>query len=98
MYSLSMMQSVFSKLVAGFEMFYIPMQNQLQFCYGACLNHDIHTFYANYMPLQRKEAIQFGYVARPSRRLTLFGEYKGSQEGHSDTLFGFRMKFAEGQV
>jgi hypothetical protein len=50
------------------------------------------------MPMARKETISLGYVGRPSRRLTLFSELKGSLEGFSDTLLGFRVKFMEGVV
>jgi len=50
------------------------------------------------MPLARKETLSFGYVGKPSRRLTLFSELKGSMEGFSDTTLGFRVKFMEGIV
>ena len=50
------------------------------------------------MPLARKETLSFGYVGKPSRRLTLFSELKGSTEGFSDTTLGFRVKFMEGVV
>ena len=30
--------------------------------------------------------------------MTLFSELKGSMEGFSDTLFGFRVKFMEGMI
>ena len=48
--------------------------------------------------MARKETLLFGYVGRPSRRLTLFSELKGSLEGFSDTLLGFRVKFMEGVI
>ena len=48
------------------------------------------------MPLARKETISLGYVGKPSKRLTLFTELKGSFESFSDTIFGFRVKFLEG--
>jgi hypothetical protein len=48
------------------------------------------------MPLARKETISLGYVGKPSKRLTLFTELKGSLESFSDTIFGFRVKFLEG--
>ena len=70
----------------------------MHFCYGANYNHDIHSFYAQYLPIARKETLSFGYVGRPSRRLTLFTELKGSMEGFSDTTLGFRVKFLEGMV
>lgn len=39
-----------------------------------------------------------GYIGRPSKRLTLFTELKGSGEGFSETAAGFRMKFLEGML
>ena len=39
-----------------------------------------------------------GYVGRPSKRLTLFTELKGSGEGFSETTAGFRVKFLEGML
>ena len=50
------------------------------------------------MPIARKETLSFGYVGRPSRRLSLFTELKGSPDGFSDTTLGFRVKFLEGMV
>lgn len=50
------------------------------------------------MPIARKETLSFGYVGRPSKRLTLFTELKGSMEGFSDTLVGFRVRFLEGML
>jgi hypothetical protein len=48
--------------------------------------------------LARKETLNFGYVGKPSKRLTLFTELKGSMEGFSDTTAGFRVRFMEGMV
>lgn len=70
----------------------------MHFCYGANFNHDIHSFYAQYIPMARKETMSVGYVGRPSRRLTLFSELKGSLDGFSDTVLGFRVKFLEGVI
>jgi hypothetical protein len=53
---------------------------------------------AQYHPLARKETVTVGYVGRPSKRLTLFTELKGSGEGFSDTTFGFRVRFMEGML
>ena len=40
-----------------------------------------------------------GYVGRPSKRLTLFTELKGSVDaGFSDTVAGFRVRFMEGII
>jgi hypothetical protein len=48
--------------------------------------------------MARKETLSLGYVGRPSRRLVLFSELKGSMDGFSDTILGFRVKFLEGLV
>lgn len=60
------------------------------------------------MPIARKETLAFGYVGKvriihsdviqPSKRLTLFTELKGSLEGFSDTVLGFRVRFMEGML
>ena len=70
----------------------------MHFCYAANYNQDIQSFYAQYFPLARKETLSFGYVGKPSKRLTLFTELKGSPDGFSDTVLGFRAKFMEGMV
>jgi len=62
------------------------------------LNHDIHSFFAQYLPIARKETLTLGYIGRPSKKLALFTELKGSMEGFSDTLLGFRVKFSEGML
>mmetsp|Transcript_37005 Transcript_37005/g.27355 ORF Transcript_37005/g.27355 Transcript_37005/m.27355 type:complete len:278 (+) Transcript_37005:237-1070(+) len=98
MQSVSWMQTLNSQLMAGFEMFYIPQQREVFFCYGSTFNYDIHSFFAQYLPIARKETISLGYIGRPSKRLTMFSELKGSLEGFSDTLVGFRVKFMEGMV
>lgn len=113
-HNISMMQTLNSKLMGGFEMIYIvsqskigfynltsylqPVQKEVHFCYGLNFNHDIHSFFAQYIPMARKETISLGYVGKPSRRLTLFSELKGSLDGFSDTLLGFRVKFLDGFV
>lgn len=98
-HSFSMMQTLNSKLMGGFEMYYIPHTKEVHFCYGASYQHDIHQFFAQYMPIARKETMSVGYVGRPSKRLTLFTELKGSLDaGFSDTIAGFRVRFLEGIV
>ena len=85
--------------MAGFEMFYMPHTKDITFCYGGTYSHDIHQFFAQYNPLARKETLTFGYVGRPSKRLTLFTELKGRTEGgFSDTTVGFRVRFLEGML
>jgi Eukaryotic porin len=97
-HNFSYMQTLYSKLIGGFEMFYVPQQNQVHFCYGLTFAHDMHQFFAQYHPLARKETLTVGYVGRPSKRLTLFTELKGSGEGFSDTTAGFRVRFMEGML
>jgi len=48
--------------------------------------------------MARKETLTFGYVGKPSKRLQLFTELKGSLDGFSDTLVGFRVRFLEGMI
>ena len=48
--------------------------------------------------MARQETLNFGYVGKASKRLTLFTELKGSLEGFSDTTAGFRVRFMEGII
>ena len=47
--------------------------------------------------MNQKESLTLGYVGKPSRRMTLFAEMKGSQD-ISDTLVGCRLKFQDAQL
>ena len=58
----------------------------------------MHQYFLQYHPLARKETVTIGYVGRPSKRLSLFTELKGSGDGFSETAAGFRVKFMEGQL
>jgi hypothetical protein len=97
-HNLSWMQTLNSKIMGGFEMFYFPQNKEVAFCYGGIYTDGIHSYFAQYHPLARKETLNFGYVGKPSKRLTLFTELKGSMEGFSDTTAGFRVRFLEGMV
>lgn len=97
-HQLSWMQTLSSKLQGGFEMVYAPHTRDVMFCYAGTYTHDIHQYFAQYFPLAKKETLTFGYVGRPSKRLTLFTELKGSGEGFSETTAGFRVKFMEGML
>jgi hypothetical protein len=97
-HNLSWMQTLNSKIMGGFEMFYFPQNKEVAFCYGGIYTDGIHSYFAQYHPLARKETMNFGYVGKPSKRLTLFTELKGSMEGFSDTTAGFRVRFLEGMV
>ena len=41
-HTFSWMQTLNAKIMAGFEMYYIPHTKDVHFCYGAMINHDIH--------------------------------------------------------
>jgi hypothetical protein len=97
-HNLSWMQTLNSKIMGGFEMFYVPQNKEVHFCYGGVYTDGMHQYFAQYHPLARKETLNFGYVGKPSKRLTLFTELKGSMEGFSDTTAGFRVRFMEGMV
>lgn len=57
----------------------------------------MHSFYASYVPYN-KEAFQLGYIGKPSKRLCLFSELRGTASGQSDSIVGFRVKFMEGML
>lgn len=97
-YTLSYMQALNKELTAGFEMTYLPDRKETIFFYGAKYAHDIHNFFFQYMPMGKKEDFNFGYLGRTSKRLNLFAEIKGSLDGASETLLGFRVKFAQAML
>ena len=41
-HSFSWMQTLYAKLMGGFEMFYVPHTKEVHFCYGAIFAHDMH--------------------------------------------------------
>jgi hypothetical protein len=41
------------------------------FCYGGSYVHNIHTYYASYIPMARKETISLGYVGKVRKILNL---------------------------
>ena len=52
----------------------------------------------NYSPINQHEKLSIGVVGKPDRRLNLFGEFKLSPQGASETEAGFRVKFPEWSV
>ena len=63
------------------------------FNYGGKYTTGDHTFVAQYMPIAKNETLNFGYITKPTKRLTLFSELKTSLEGGGETLMGFRVRF-----
>jgi hypothetical protein len=60
-----------------------------------------HQFAASYSPMQQQDTINLSYIAKPSKRLQLFTEWKGSfdkSNPSSDLTTGFRLKFMEGTI
>jgi hypothetical protein len=47
--------------------------------------------------MQQKDNWNLSYIAKPSKRLQLFSELKGSSQS-SEFLAGFKIKFIEGSV
>lgn len=45
-HNLSWMQTLSSSLIGGFEMFYVPQQKEVHFCYGGTYARDMHQFFA----------------------------------------------------
>ena len=97
-YSLSFMQALNKNLVTGFEFTYLPERRDSMFFYGLNYTSSVHNFFFQYIPMGRKEDFNFGYLGRTSKRLNLFAELKGSLEGNSETLAGFKVKFSDSQV
>jgi hypothetical protein len=56
-----------------------------------------HQFSASYSPMQQKDNFNAAYVAKPSKRLQMFTEFKGNEQS-SEFLAGFRIKFMEGNI
>lgn len=58
-----------------------------------------HQFAASYSPMQQKDTINISYITKPSKRLQLFAELKGKEDGSSsESQAGFRLKFMEGSI
>ena len=45
-----------------------------------------------------KDPLYFAFLTKPSKRLHLFSELKGSFDGQSNMLAGFKLKFMHGAV
>ena len=58
-----------------------------------------HQFALGYNPMAPKDAIQLAFLTKPSQRLQLFSELKGSFDGSSSLfLAGFRLRFLQGSI
>lgn len=58
-----------------------------------------HQFAFGYNPMAPKDAIQIAYLTKPSQRLQLFSELKGSFDGSSSQFMaGFRLRFLQGSI
>ena len=97
-HSLSMMQTVTPDLVGGFEAMWHPQIKDFVFSYGMKYTKDFHTILAQYIPISRKDSISIGYVTRPSNKINLFTELKGSLDGVNESIYGMRLRFNSGQV
>ena len=71
-----------------------------KFIYNYGIKHSVgdHTFFAQYVPVAKKDAITLGYMNKPSRHLNLFTELRASPEGFSETTMGFRLGFNSGMI
>jgi len=72
------------------------------FQFGYCALYQIgekqqHQFAASYSPANPREVVNVSYIGKPSQRLQLFTELKGSSQG-SEFLAGFKLKFLEGAI
>lgn len=97
-YSFSMMQSLSQNLLGGFEAMYHPQIRDFVFNYGFKYSHDNHTILGQYIPIAKKDSINFAYINRLSNKLNLFGEFRASPEGFSESTFGFKLRFSSGVV
>lgn len=95
-YSLSMMQTINPTLVGGFEAMWHPQLRDFVFNYGFKYQNDAHTVIGQYIPIAKKDAITFAYINRLSNKLNLFGEFRASPEGFSESTFGFKIRFNSG--
>ena len=49
--------------------------------------------------MQQKETINISYINKPSKRLQLFTEIKGKNDGSSsEFLSGFKLRFMDGSI
>lgn len=96
--SFSFMQAINENVSAGFEFTYLPDRRETLFFYGAKYASPVHNFFFQYIPMGRKEDFNFGYLGRLTKKLNLFAELKGSMEGNSETLLGYRLRFQESNI
>ena len=92
------MQTINSNLLAGFEAMWHPQMRDFIYNYGFKYSNENQTFLGQYIPIAKKDAITLGYINRLSNRLNLFSEFRGSPEGFSESLLGFRLRFNSGVV
>jgi len=97
-YSLSMMKTFTRNLFGGFEAMWHPQIRDFIFNYGFKYSSGNHSFLGQYIPIAKKDAFTVGYINRVSKKLNLFGEFRGGFEGQSETLLGFKLRFNSGIV
>lgn len=97
-HTFSMMQTINSNIAAGFEAMWHPQIRDFIYNYGAKYTQDNHTILAQYIPIAKKDAFTIGYINRLSNKLHMFGEFRGSPEGFSESTFGFKLRFNSGMV
>ena len=97
-YSLSMMKTFSQSFFGGFEAMWHPQMKDFIFNYGFKYNVGDHTILGQYIPIAKKDAFTIGYVNRVSKKLNLFGEFRGGFEGQSETSLGFKLRFNSGIV
>lgn len=109
-YSISMMQMfnmgqmvtkegpASKNLACGFEAMWHPQMRDFIFNYGFKYVLGNHTVLAQYIPIAKKDAFTLAYTNRASNKLNLFGEFRGSPEGFSESTLGFKLRFNSGVV
>ena len=91
------MQGITDNLTAGFETTKVPGRGYM-FTYAAKYQKDTNTFFAQYHPLAPKDTVTLGYITKPGRHATFFGELRTGLQGFSETTIGFKFLFNSGII
>ena len=75
-----------------------PVMKSFIYNYGIKHTRGDHQYFAQYVPIAKKDAITLGYVHRANKHLNLFGELRASPDGFSETTLGYKIGFNSGTI
>ena len=92
------MQHFTKKFVYGVQMGYVPQNGRSFWSYAATYQlTDKTQFLAQYSPMT-PEKVLIGVVSKPGKRLNLFSQFVVNEKNKTETVMGFRSRFASGNI